>query len=443
MSTESPTSGFLRAGLVVIAIGLMTALASSGCAVLNSNKTAEDEADNDQAVRPYVATICLQQETESQVDRTFTGTVTAREVSDLGFRSIGQIETIDVDNGDRVRAGQVLAVLDSASLKAQRDVLKAQKETAQALLDELIAGPRQQTVDAARAQLAEAQAVRDQMQRDWQRYQSIAHTNAVSRQAVDAARQQMIAAESRRVAQAQVVAELEAGTRKEQLAAQQGEVARLDASLRLLEVQLRENQIIAPFDGVVSRRFLDPGAVVQPGVPVLRLMDTSPLEVWVGLPPDMIDRLEVGSRYTFSTSRGPRTGILSSILSELNAQTRTQTVIFELTPDTNIIPLAVGQIVQLQLSQTIPTDGFWIPLHALVRGARGLWSVFVVIPEDNGDGYLVRRSDVEAIRVESSRILVTGAIREGDLIVKSGVQKLTSGQRVQLKPDTTTEDENH
>ena len=405
------------------------------------------ELSSNSANEPFVPVVTLKEESESQISRTFTGTVVAKRSSELGFKRIGRIESIAVDQGQRVKKGQVLAVLDSATLRAETKVLEAQSAAAQALLDELIAGPRIQTVDAARAELSEAQAMRDLMKSTFDRRQGLANSDAISRQDIDDARHQLSAAEAKVNAQRQVLAELQAGTRDEKISAQRAELLRLSASMRSLEIQIEESELLAPYDGVVARRFIDEGAIVQPGVPILRILETTPLEAWIGVPIETIGSLELGGTYEFTTNDGLRTGTLTAVLPELDNATRTQTVIFELhaaaspsdRPDTSLSQLAVGQIIQLNLNQTVPTQGFWIPLQSLVRGVRGLWSVYKVVTSTDASGSetsVVQRCDIEVLQIDINRVLVTGTISAGDRIVTSGVQKLTSGQSVNVSKPT-------
>jgi hypothetical protein len=97
--------------------------------------------------------------------------------------------------------------------------------------------------------------------------------------------------------------------------------------------------------------------------------------------------------------------------------------------------LALGQIVQLNLAQRVDRPGYWVPMSALARGVRGLWSAYLAVEDKGADAeadYVVKRTDVEVIQIESDRVLVRGTMNDGDRIIISGIQKLTVGQRVKL-----------
>lgn len=405
-------------------------------------------ASPNQMMATPVATRLLDEQAGHRMARSFTGTLRAKRASDLGFKRIGRLEKISVARGDRVEQGALIAELDVATLEAELGILAAQRAAAVARLNELVAGPRQQTLAAARAQLIELTAVRDQMQATFERRQRLANSDAISVQDIDDARHQLAAAQAKLASQKQILGELEEGTRREQIDAQRAEVGRLDATIKSVEVQFEESRIRAPYAGIIARRLADEGAIVQPGEPLVRIIEAHPLEAWIGVTPEALAELTIGELHQLTIQSHQRQGKLISVLPEIDSATRTQTVIFELdaavadewqakiaTPAE-----AVGQIVQLTIQQRIAQAGFWLPVSALTRSNKGLWSVYVVVPLGDGPGpdLTVERSDVEVIQIDSTQVLVRGTIKNGDRIVMAGVQKLTVGQKVILDPLATT-----
>ncbi len=395
----------------------------------------------------YVATKVLVMQSHSSVARSFTGTLVAHRVSELGYKRIGRIEKLAADQGDRIRKGQILAELDTAILESEKAILAAQRDASIARLQELVAGPRQQTIDAAHALLAELTAVRDQLGSTYQRRVRLANSDAISIQDIEDARHQLSAAEAKILAQTHSIAELEEGTRKEQIVAQQAEVARLDASIMNVQVQIEESKLLAPYNAIVSRRLVDEGAIVQPGLPLFKIVELAPYEAWVGVPPEICSGLSVGKDYSLSLHGQLILARLKAIIPELDPTTRTQTVILDLDP--NFEPNAelfqpvgaVGEIVSLNLEQSIEQTGFWLPVSALTRGVKGLWSVFLVLKEgQDTDRFVVQRSDVEIVQIDSNRVLINGTIKDGDRVVISGVQKLAPGQRVKLIEEDSAAD---
>ncbi|MBD0337648.1 MAG: efflux transporter periplasmic adaptor subunit, partial [Cyanobacteria bacterium Co-bin13] len=122
---------------------------------------------------------------------------------------------------------------------------------------------------------------------------------------------------------------------------------------------------------------------------------------------------------------------VTALLPEIDPDTRTQRVVFTLEP--SAIPrLNPGQTVRVELAQSIPTEGVWLPVEALTQGIRGLWNCYVLTPAEEGEGvYQVQPQAVEILHQEDSRVLVRGTLQPGDRIVASGTHRLVPGQRVQ------------
>ena len=115
------------------------------------------------------------------------------------------------------------------------------------------------------------------------------------------------------------------------------------------------------------------------------------------------------------------TARLKAVLPEVDAATRTLTAVFTL--QTGDIPL--GAVIELELTSSIPTPGYWLPLTALTESDRGLWGIFVI-----NDDSAVERRLVEIIHVEANQAFVRGTLNPGERVVKTGVQRIVPGQRV-------------
>ncbi|MFK8112094.1 MAG: efflux RND transporter periplasmic adaptor subunit [Rubripirellula sp.] len=429
-------------GLAILAFGLISLFAASQSDTLKTLIAALLNVQPTPLAAPTNVTTVQAQTIEDAADptisRDFSGVFIASQSSDLGFKRTGRLMELLVDQGDSVAQGDVLAILDTDSLIADAAVLKAKKRAAEAKLAELVAGPRRQTISAAKAKLNEYASLRDQSQSTAERSQRLINGNAVSRQEADDANFELSASLNRYQAQLQVLQELEAGTRPEVIDAQKATVEELEAQLNGVEVQIRESKLIAPYDAIVSKRFVDMGVVVAPESIILRIVERKPPEAWIGLPPDVAASLKQGVDYELVVNDQPIVCRLKSVLPELDPATRTQTSIFETAP--NSPPShrpTIGQVAQLKWERSSQHDGYWIPTTALTRGVRGLWSVFVIEPaeaaaEVDHVTLVVNRRDVEVLQVETDRVLVRGTIRPGDRIVSAGGHRLAPGQRVQL-----------
>lgn len=391
---------------------------------------------------PFVQVLPVVEQPGVELPRSYTGVVRATRTSELGFKRTGRVEKILVQHGEVVKQGQTLAELDTASLQAELAVLNAERLVAEARLKELVAGPRKQTLDAARAQVAELEAQREQLRITHERSKRLVGSEIISQQTADDARLTFAAIEKRLAAQQHVLAELEEGTRAEQIEAAKAQIAQLDASRDRLKLEITESTLTAPFDAVISRRLVDEGAIVAPGLSLLRIVENAEPEAWIGIPPETAAALTADERYQLHIDGRDYLGRLKSVLPELDSATRTRTAVFTVTADggASRLSFGLGQIVQLQRTQEVRQPGYWLPLQALTRGARGLWSAFVIDEPTSESSaaptYALRRSDVEILQVDSDRVLVRGTLNAGERVVASGVQKLTAGQRVRIADDS-------
>ena len=298
---------------------------------------------------------------------TANGTVEAARSINLSPKASGVVETLMVEEGDRVVEGQVIAMMDDANL--QGDLIQTQGQLAQqeANLNRLMAGDRPEDIARAEAQLAEAeanlqelrsgnraqdiaqaaarlqqsQATLQQRQTDLQRYEGLYAAGAISREALDqkrtdrdVAQSQLLEAEAalalqnagsrpeqieqaaaRVEQQRQTVAALRAGTRSEDIAQARAQVQSAQGTLQTVETQLSDTEVVAPFDGVVTQIYAELGAFVSPSMAgggsvsdassSILLLSSDRNQIVVNLPESQIAKVEFGQAVTFQADAFP------------------------------------------------------------------------------------------------------------------------------------------
>ncbi|MGD1906774.1 MAG: efflux RND transporter periplasmic adaptor subunit [Leptolyngbyaceae cyanobacterium] len=377
-----------------------------------------------------VETITVEAVSSYEVARAYTGEIAALRTSELGFERSGQLVEVYVQGGDRVAAGTPIARLDTRNLQTQRQQLAAERVRALAQLTELEAGPRTEDIAAATATVRELeqQLALQEMQRS--RREALYNEGAISQEELDEFAFGEGALQARLEQAQSGLAELQNGTRQEQLTAQQALVQQLDARIADLEVTLSKSTITAPFDGIVAFRLVDEGTVVGAGQTVLRFVESATPEARIGMPTDVAQTLQVGQPQTLSMGTETYDAIVTAILPEVDSDTRTQIVVFRLTSTATAI--SPGQTVRAELIETVPTDGIWLPTAALTQGIRGLWNAYVVTePDPDQPGHTVQAQAVEILHQEGDRVLVRGTLQPGDRVVASGTHRLVPGQQVQ------------
>lgn len=422
----------LRYGMLGV-VGLMLVV---GLVFINNSTKTEEETKKVTVARPLPVTTLRAKPVKSyQVLRTYTGEIAAIRTSELGFERGGKLVSVFVKEGDRVKSGQSIAKLDISSLQMQKLQLEAQKAQAQARLDEFIAGPRRQDIAASRAAVEDIKQQLQLQKAKLKRRKYLYSEGAISREQLD----EIAFGENSLVARLQQAQsnldELLAGTRTEQIAAQRAAVKQLEASISDLEITIAKSTIKAPFTSIVSARQIDEGTVVNTGQTVVRLVENTSPEARIGIPTTVVNRLQVGSSQTVQINKQTYSAKVASILPVVNPSTRTQVVVLKLESST-ISKVNPGQTVRLKLTDTIPTEGFWLPNKALTQGLRGLWTCYVLTKPSSENSnapqnaFVLEQRSVEILHQESDRVLVRGTLQPGDKIVSNGVHRLVPGQIV-------------
>jgi len=260
-----------------------------------------------------------------------TGHVEAIEVR-VSARVGGRLLKFDPIEGDRLAGGQLLAVVDSVDVVADRDRRAADLATARANLELLQAGSRHEDIAAGRASLARAQADLDGAERDLTRMDELLENGAVARQVRDdAATRRDIAAAS--VAESRAsLKRLEAGARAEELSAGRARVAGAEADLAHAKQMVTDAVILAPRGGILSEKLVEAGEMISPGAPLAVLVDLESAWLNVYVPEPDLGRIRIGQPARVTTDDGQtRNGTVSFIAPEAeftpkNVQTRDERV---------------------------------------------------------------------------------------------------------------------
>ena len=364
--------------------------------------------------------------------RGYTGIVRARRSSELAFELAGKIKEVLVDEGQRVETGQVIATMDIETLQAQQAATLAQLAQAKFLMNELEAGPRKQQIAVADAETTAARSEFADARIRAERRHELFKKNAISVEEYDQAKLSVRTAKARWQAASQRLAELKAGTRQEQLSAQQAAVTQLEAAANEIEVAINKSNLLAPFSGAITKRHLDPGSIVQPSSPVCKLVEQIKPQARIGLPVNVASKIKVGQQYTVHVAHASYDTSVLAKIQELDGATRTQAVLFEFPPEAAqaVVP---GQLCRIQITTEVETAGYWVPNSAITGGVRGLSSLMKLVPDaEQPELFRIRRCDIEIIKTDSNQILVKGTIADGDLVLANGLHRVASGQLVSL-----------
>jgi HlyD family secretion protein len=163
--------------------------------------------------------------------------------------------------GDPVRKGETIATLDPATYQSTADLAEARRDAAKAQLDLLLAGTRQEDIDQARANVGAAKASLADAETTFARQQSLAEHNASTRQQLDDARMGLDGARAKLAQTQAALTEAINGPRAEDIAAARANLRAAEASLALSRTQLARAVMIAPANGTIMTRVIEPGTV--------------------------------------------------------------------------------------------------------------------------------------------------------------------------------------
>ena len=335
----------------------------------------------------------------SQVQNISTGSETRYSANiipnaqvDLAFKSGGYVEGIrqvrgsdghmrNLDIGDWVTKGTVLAVVRQKDYTDQRE--------------------------QAKAQLARAQADYDHANLNFTRTSNLYSTQSATKPEFDTAKAQKDSA-----------------------------MAALDNAKAVLaqsDTALQDSSLRAPFDGWIVKRSVDVGALVGPSVSGFTLADTRSVRAVFGVPDNAIGRIKLGQRQSITTDSLPDSfaGRVTAISPSADPKSRVYSVEVSVPNPKN--QLKAGMIASLSLGgEILPADVLAVPLSAVVRDPQNPDAYAVLLPESNGDPTTVRARTVDLGDAYGNMIQVLGGVRAGERVVTSGATLVKSGEKVRV-----------
>lgn len=309
-----------------------------------------------------------------------TGTITSARVSSLSAHVDGKVSSLAVEVGDEVKAGAVLLALDS---ELERLALQAsQAATAQ-----------------ARAELTDAR-------RRFENGQQLRQQKSISMNELEL---------------------LEA-----EVAIKQAALQRQQAEQRRQQVVVDYHQLKAPFDGVISQRYTDVGEWIEPGNPVLELVDMDRLRAEFRVPQEFFMQIDDRSRVSVTLDPLPGRSFDGNIdavvpVSDPNARTFLVHVSF----DHHGVRITPGMSVRARLNLATGTTGVVIPRDALLRYPDGRITVWLV-SEPQGEA-TVSEHQVKIGNSFDGRVVITSGLQAGAFVVIRGNESLQEGQTVRIQ----------
>ncbi|OGV88643.1 MAG: hypothetical protein A3K19_31570 [Lentisphaerae bacterium RIFOXYB12_FULL_65_16] len=349
------------------------------------------------------------------------GSRLAAHIAEWGKNDAGQW----LDAGMPVKAGQVLFSLDQGTLKASLDRAQAMQASSEAALADLVAPPRRERVDILKASVDELAARLTDRQHDEERYRRLVEDDKTmpvkrleeARLEATALRSQLVAAQAR-------LDEAVTGPTRTQIAIAEARVAEARAAVAAAALDLRDAEVKAPFDGVITRRMKGLGDYVAgaPFVDVLELVTLDRLEAELRLAEAYLPQVIPGQtkvRLSCPLAPSEQELIVTRVVPQIDPASGTFVFRVAIPPDqaTGLVP---GAFVTARLAFGQGDAAVLVPLRAL-SSQGGSNGVFVA---DNGK--MVRRP-VEIGSRLTEGVVVRGDLKPGDSVLVGAPEQLTDG----------------
>jgi HlyD family secretion protein len=196
--------------------------------------------------------------------------------ADLAFNGNERIAAVLVQEGDVVHKGQVLAKLDTSRLEPQYEQAEAQAAAQKAVVQRMHNGSRPEEIAQARANLASAKADAENSRRLYEREKSLLEKASATQQDVDNSKAATDVAEAKVDVNQKALDLAIAGPRVEDVAQAEAQLQANEAQLALVRQQLADANLVAPADGVIRSRLMEPGEMASPQRPVFSLAVINP-----------------------------------------------------------------------------------------------------------------------------------------------------------------------
>jgi|GEM_PF-1709331 len=314
---------------------------------------------------------------------TLTGSVRSLQRARVGFDVAGRLAEIHVREGDRVERGIELARLDPRERDTRHAVVVAARDRAKKELTLLEAGTRTEELERLRAQAAASEADARWTAGEEARLAPLVQGGGVTRSTHESMIAQKNAAAARHEASKAALRLAQAGTRSEELDVQRARVTEAEAEVLRTQAEVDRTHLLAPFAGQVVRRLLAPGDAVQPGAPVLELVDVSALEVDLDVPARHAARLADTAQVTLTVDEFPAfslTTTLSAVLEESGGRSGSRRALVRLEAGADPAHvLKPGTFVRARATLTALAAVLIVPADSVRRTVAG-WVVVKAVP---------------------------------------------------------------
>jgi multidrug efflux pump subunit AcrA (membrane-fusion protein) len=411
-SPKLPKNWQIWLGLILLAFGVLSGgilFWQQGTAAVHGEKTPEKKLQT---------TVTAQILTSTPVSEfcEVVGTIRSRTTTMLSSKVVGYVREVLAREGDRVKAGQALILLDDRDLVAQVRRAEAGLDEARSAVDEV-----DRSITAAEAAKVAAEANSEFAEATLQRYQLMLEQKAVSRQEFDTVLAKQKAARAEVLRAEAMIKSFQA--KKRQILAK---ITQAQAEVTNAEVYLSYATLRSPIDGVVLEKKAEIGTLATPGAPLLTIEDPQSYRLEANVPESQVGEITLGMHVRVvvdALGQKELAGTVGEIVPVADPASRTFVVKVDLPPATGLRSgmygkacFPIGQRLALLLPQ------------AAVMERGQLQSVFVV-----EEGKIARLRLVKTGKRHDNKVEILSGLKAGEMVVLEGGDRLFDGAVVEVK----------
>jgi len=405
-------------------------LAAHQLAVLLAAGCAPPTEPPAEVVRP-VKTTLVTAGSEAR-ERLLPGTVEASRRVELAFQVPGIVASLPVREGQSVAKGEIIAQLRQDEFEAQLKGRQSQLDQARASLNALRAGDRPEERRRLEAQVRAAAARMNNARIEFNRFQELLGSGAISRREFDTARTAYLVAQEEHTSARQML-EKGATGRTEDIAAREAEVRGLESRVVEANLQLADSTLRAPYDGVISQRFVEPNQNVRAKQPIVRFQDVDEIDIAVDVPETlMVADIRSADIVQMMAELGGAPGVrfpvhIREIAQQADPTTQTyrMRVAMKVPEGVTVLPGMTATVSLAYRRASILGDTILVPASAVLKDPAGEAVAWVI-----GKDQVVERRPVKLGAVTGSQIEILDGLQPGDRIAVAGVRFLRAGMMV-------------
>jgi HlyD family secretion protein len=347
------------------------------------------------------------------------------------------IRRVLVNRGDHVKAGQLLADLESRDLAAAALESKSQVDQAQAAYQTAANATVPEDLTKAEDDVQADQQAFDAAKKVYESRVDLVKQGALAQKLADDARVAMVQAQSALDIAKRHLQSVQQITGSEQKKAAEAQVNAAKAHYENASVQVAYAEIRSPIAGIVADRPLYPGDTAAAGAPIVSIVDISKVVARANVSVKDAASVQVGKPATITGPEGVLPGKVVVISPAVDPSTTTIEIWVQAdNPEEKMKP---GGTVQVSIRADLIKDTLLVPASALLNSDEGGEKVMVV--EQKGKDMIARERKVNVGIREGNRVQILGGVNEGDKVITSGGLGLDDKAKVTIKSDEDVDDD--